>query len=1005
MRELGRVKLDVRTLARLSPLMDEALELEDEQLAAWFSSISADNADLIPALRELLSKKASVQTRDILERGPEFTAPGAPMSASEFKAGDTIGHYRLIRELGRGGMGEVWLAERTDGSLKRQVALKLPHSALPQRQLAERFARERDILASLVHTNIARLYDAGVSDKGQPYLALEYVQGEMLTTWCDARKLGIKARIELFRQVFAAVEYAHRQLVVHRDLKPSNILVNADGQVRLLDFGIAKLMTDGQALETELTQLGGRALSLQYASPEQVLGQPIATTSDVYSLGVVLHELLTGSLPYRLERNSNVALEDAVLNTQPTRAGRTEISAEHARARGDNPRHLRITLRGDVETILQKALKKRAAERYGSAQAFAEDLERFLAGEAVLAQPDSRWYRSSKFIRRNWLATSAAAAVVLSLVAGLGVALWQAQVARQEAQTAKAVQEFLLDIFQANSSNQSDPQKARNTTARELLDIGAKKIDTALNEAPEAKLTLLAALGQLYIELGLNAQAADLERKRVDAARQRYGNNSIEVATALMDLAFAVNTRLDDPEWQRSLAEAESILDRRGEADSLLRASLLIRLADYYQEKDMSKATGYAESALAIYRKFPPSRDFVSALFSAATVHMVVGNYTQSLAVIEEAITAAQGPVAKTSADFLPNLYTYLGEVKRELGDLPGADAGLREGWMRSATLNGDDHIDTITNLAEYAHLLTSTGRSVSEGVAQLGHAVDALKRANGGDEPANQWSVLTRYGPDIAHYGQLEVGLDALQRLSRLLADGGDSWRLGSTLVYEAEILVKLGRTADADRTLNDAHKMLPAAGVARSKFERVIQITRFSQLLAEQRYAEASTLANIFSIGNVALDVQISNGMTDRYLQAQLALALGNSKRALELAHESLSIIETSKSKAFLTIAGQRFRVVSGKALLAMKQAGNAEPMLRHALELGLKVYDPARSPDYADTQIALAEALLDLKRPLEARALAAKAHLIQATHKELGQQYREPLTALQARLAKTR
>ena len=541
------MKLDVPTLARLSPLLDEALELGDDQLAAWFSSISANNADLIPALRELLSKKASVQTSDILQSGPEFTAPGAATQLSEFKANDRVGHYRLIRELGRGGMGEVWLAERTDGSLKRQVALKLPHSALPQRQLAERFARERDILASLVHVNIARLYDAGVSDNGQPYLALEYVEGEMLTRWCDARRLGIKARIELFRQVFAAVAYAHRQLVVHRDLKPSNILVNAEGQVRLLDFGIAKLMIDGQAHETELTQLGGRALSLQYASPEQILGQPLGTTTDVYSLAVVLHELLTGSLPYQLDRSSNVALEDAVLNADPTRAGRTGISAAQAQARADNPRHLRSVLKGDVETILQKALKKLPADRYGSAEAFAEDLERFLAGKAVLAQADSRWYRGSKFIRRNWLASSAAAAVLVSLAAGLGVALWQASAARREAQTAKAVQEFLLDIFQANSGNQSDPQKARNTTARELLDIGARKIDASLGDAPEVKLALLATLGQLYNDVGLNPQASELHAKRVQLARQTYGDNSLELASALLDLAYALNTQLRIP--------------------------------------------------------------------------------------------------------------------------------------------------------------------------------------------------------------------------------------------------------------------------------------------------------------------------------------------------------------------------------------------------------------------------------------------------------------------------
>jgi serine/threonine protein kinase len=994
--------LDAQQLRRLSALLDEALDLDEAQRQAWLDALGGDDAELAPTLRQMLAGQAAGETNDLLERRPDFTAPRQDAAVSDRHSGDVVGPYRLLRELGRGGMGEVWLAERIDGTLKRQVALKLPHSALPRRALAERFERERDILGSLVHANIARLYDAGVTDQGQPYLALEYVEGQALTDWCDARKLGIKARIELFRQVFSAVEYAHRQLVVHRDLKPSNILVTTDGQVRLLDFGIAKLMTDGQALETELTQLGGRALSIRYASPEQVLGQPIATTSDVYSLGVVLYELLTGSLPYRLQRDSGAALEDAVLNTEPARAGSTDISEAHAQARGDNPRRLRLALKGDVETILQKALKKRAAELYGGAQAFADDLERFLDGEPVLARPDSGWYRARKFIRRNWLASSAAASVVVSLAVGLGIALWQAKVAREEAQTARAVQEFLIDIFQANSSNQSDPQKARNTTARELLDIGAKKIDSALGAAPEAKLQLLAALGQLYVELGLNAQAAEMHRKRVIAARQVHGNDSIEVATALMDLAFAVNTRLDDPEWQRSLAEAESILDRRGEVDSLVRAGLLIRLADYYQEKDVSKATPYVDAALSIYRKYPPSRDFVSALFSAATVRMVVGDYAQSLAVIEEAIAAAQGPVAKTSADYLPNLYNYQGEVKRELGDLPGAASGLREGWKRSAALNGDDHIDTITNLAEYAHLLASTGQSAAEGIQQLARTVEALRRTNGGEEPANQWMVLTRYGPDNTNYGRLEDGLDALLRLHKLLADGGGSWRLGSTLVYEAETLIKLGRTAEAGRLLADAQKMLPTEGIARSKFERVIQITRFRMLLAEQRNEEASTLAAKMSFDKVDLGVRIEDGMTSRHLQAQLALALGNARAAQELAQQSLSIIQASGSRTYLAAADQRLRAVSGKALLAMNQAASAEPMLRQAIELGEKAYDPARSPELADAQIALAQALLDMKRPVEARALAAKAHGIHATHKELGEQYREPLRALEARLA---
>ena len=565
-----------------------------------------------------------------------------------------VGPYRLLRELGRGGMGEVWLAERIDGSLKRQVALKLPHSALPQRQMAERFARERDILANLVHTNIARLYDAGVAPDGQPYLALEYVEGQALTTWCDARQLGIRSRIELFGQVLAAVAYAHSRLVVHRDLKPSNILVTEAGEVRLLDFGIAKLMTDGQAIETELTRVGGRALSLQYASPEQILGQPIATTSDVYALGVVLYELLTGNLPYRLQRDSSAALEEAVLNTEPARAGRTDIGAAQALARGDNPRRLRLALKGDIETILQKALKKQAADRYGSAQAFADDLERWLRGEPVLARPDSTWYRSSKFVRRNRLATGAAAAVVVSLTAGLAVALWQARAAREQARTATAVQAFLLDIFQANSSNQSDPQKARHTTARELLDIGAKKIDAALGDAPVARSTVLATLGDLYIDLGLHEKAITLHRSRVELTRATFGTTSTETAEALIALARAQQHESAPAalaERKAHLEQAEAILDRRNRQASLLRAALYQQQSSLYMAlaDDRVKANEYASKAVAVYRQLPPSAAGVEAMADAGGILYNLGHIAEARTQLEEALATAGR--AGTSAD------------------------------------------------------------------------------------------------------------------------------------------------------------------------------------------------------------------------------------------------------------------------------------------------------------------------------------------------------------------
>jgi serine/threonine protein kinase len=396
--------LTAEDLQALSKLLDEALELPREAHENWLEGLTPEHRHLAAILRKMLARQYS-NTDQILPGLPQYDPAALGESAPDDTTGLTtdsiIGPYRLIRELGRGGMGSVWLAERTDGSLKRQIALKLPHSSLPQRQLAERFGRERDILAALNHPHIARLYDAGVTEEGRPYLALEYVDGEPLNTYCDGRRLSIKARLELFLQVLAALQYAHGQLVVHRDLKPTNILVTPDGEVKLLDFGIAKLLTDGAAHETELTQLGGRALTPQYASPEQILGQPIGTASDVYALGVVLYELLTGSLPYRLKRDSRGALEDAILSADAARPSKTEVLLGNAQSRDSTVRKLVTLLKGDLDTIVLKALKKNAAERYATAQLFADDLRRYLAGEAVLAQPDSAWRWVP--LRRWWL--------------------------------------------------------------------------------------------------------------------------------------------------------------------------------------------------------------------------------------------------------------------------------------------------------------------------------------------------------------------------------------------------------------------------------------------------------------------------------------------------------------------------------------------------------------------------------------------------------------------------
>ncbi len=412
----------------LNELLDEALALPAERRGAWLEALPAEHTPLKEALARLLEVRASIETGDFLGTLPKLDPPPATgADAGAPQPGDIVGPWRLVRELGEGGMGSVWLAERADGQLKRPVALKLPRLAWA-RGLAERMARERDILATLEHPNIARLYDAGVDALGRPWMALEYVQGRPIDVFAREQGLSVRQRVEMLLQVCEAVAYAHARLVIHRDLKPSNILVTDAGRVMLLDFGIAKLaQAEGAAAATALTELTGRALTPGYASPEQIRGDPLATASDVYSLGVVAYELLAGALPYRLKRGTAAELEEAIASADPPKASDLATDPQAKKA-----------IAGDVDAILNKALKKHAAERYTTIVAFREDWQNWLRGSPVNAQPDRTAYRVRKFVRRHMVAVAAGTAVIVTIALAAAVSVSQAVDARAQARRATA---------------------------------------------------------------------------------------------------------------------------------------------------------------------------------------------------------------------------------------------------------------------------------------------------------------------------------------------------------------------------------------------------------------------------------------------------------------------------------------------------------------------------------------------------------------------------------------
>ena len=414
--------LSISQMTRMSRLLDEALQLDAAARSAWLEALPEEHQDLAQALRDSLlpgdAQLAEIEKLAALPETGAATETGA-RSAIGLQIGARVGPYELIRPLGGGGMAEVWLARRADGAFKREVALKLPLVGRWRTDLEQRFARERDILASLEHPHIARLYDAGVDPNGLSYLSMEYVEGCPLTEWCDARRLGIPARLELFLQMLGAVQYAHEKQVIHRDLKPSNVLVTGPGQVRLLDFGVAKLLEADEPQRTEITNLYGRAVTADYASPELLCGGSVDARSDIYSLGVLLYELLTGVRPYRLKEAASIGLLEHSIATVEVKKPSTVREANAAAARGTIPEKLVRQLRGDLDAIVLKMLAKEPARRYQSVTALVEDLRRHLQARPIEALPARFTDRVGKFLRRNRIVVgvtvTAAAAVVAAI--------------------------------------------------------------------------------------------------------------------------------------------------------------------------------------------------------------------------------------------------------------------------------------------------------------------------------------------------------------------------------------------------------------------------------------------------------------------------------------------------------------------------------------------------------------------------------------------------------------
>ncbi len=625
---MAKPAFDAAQWPLISSLFDTGAALEPAARTAWLENLQRDNPQLAPQVMALLKAHAERETDDWLAAGPSLPPLAAAHSAdllaaseAEHRAGETVGRYRLLEFVARGGMAEVWRAQALEGPTQRVVALKLPLAHRLGTAAATRFAREGDILASLVHPNIAPLFDAGLAQGGTPYMAMEWVAGKSLLAWCDEKNLGLRERLALFLQVLDAVAYAHAHLVIHRDLKPSNILVSDEGQVRLLDFGIAKLLAADQRAEaTELTQAAGRVMTAAYAAPEQVRGHTLTPAADVYALGVLLFELLTGQRPYRLKFQSAAQLEQAIEAADVQKAsavvqaqGESEqhaAQAEWAARRGfEQPTRLARALRGDLDAIIAKALQREPAQRYDNARALADDIQRHLQDRPVLAQPESLAYSFKRLVARHRAAAAAGAFALMALVLGLGAALWQGQRAERERRSAE---------MERQTADRERQSAVAANTASETLN---RFMESLLVEAARGKepvtvpqlLTRAESMARGEFKTDPNALAQVLfmigsHRAEVDGPAE--GRRLIQEGLALStDAGMRAGWECEDASAQSKLGQPQEATQRLTavvkdpQVRHIIRAMCLGYLADIQQDQgQMPQALATTEQAYAQWR-------------------------------------------------------------------------------------------------------------------------------------------------------------------------------------------------------------------------------------------------------------------------------------------------------------------------------------------------------------------------------------------------------------------
>jgi eukaryotic-like serine/threonine-protein kinase len=561
---------------KVEEIFEEALDVPPEERSVLIERRCGADAELRGEVQSLLAAEAA--SANFLPKANFAKAVGSLLTA-EAREGQRVGPYKILREVGRGGMGVVLLAEREDEEFHQQVAIKVVKRGFDTEDILRRFRNERQILASLNHPNIAKLFDGGSTEDGLPYFVMEYIEGLPLVKYCDEHELSTNERLRLFRDVCSAVQHAHQNLVIHRDIKPSNILVTREGEVKLLDFGVARLLSPGESgTEATATQTALRLMTPEYASPEQVRGERLTTATDIYSLGVILYELLTGARPYKLKDTSPAELSRAICDLEPSRPSEAVTDSKNLSSDSKSETRNPKALRGDIDNIVLMALRKEPGRRYKSAEQFAEDIRRHLTGLPVIARKDTFAYRTSKFVRRNRVAVLTASLIILVIISGLIVALWQAEAARRqrdlaqrERVKAERINQFLqrmLSFSNQSITSVSPVAQRRDVTVNDMLDQITPQVEAELADQPDVRAQILRAIGSAYASQGQYDAAEKNLRAALDAQTRLYGEENVEAAATMVELGVLSYRQAKFDEASRLLEKAVAFYRKQRQANS-----------------------------------------------------------------------------------------------------------------------------------------------------------------------------------------------------------------------------------------------------------------------------------------------------------------------------------------------------------------------------------------------------------------------------------------------------